>query len=49
MTGHDPAGYVRRAQRRRAEVDALMRRALTSTWAQIPAELPSRGSSGRQK
>jgi hypothetical protein len=49
MNGHDPAPHVQRAQKRRAEVDALMRRAVTSTWAHIPAELRSRGSSGRQK
>jgi hypothetical protein len=37
MNGHDPAGHVQRAQKRRAEVDALMRRAATSTWTRIPA------------
>ena len=37
MNGHDPADHVRRAQKRRAEVDALMRRAATSTWIHIPA------------
>jgi hypothetical protein len=48
MNGHDPTTHVQRTQKRRAEVDALMKRAATSTWAHIPAELGSRGSSGRQ-
>lgn len=38
MTGHDPAIHVQGSQHRRAEVDALMRRAVTSAWAHIPAE-----------
>jgi hypothetical protein len=38
MNGHDPTPSVQRAQKRREEVDALMRRAATSTWAHIPAE-----------
>jgi hypothetical protein len=49
MNGYDPTAHVQRAQNRRAEVDALMRRAVTSTWARIPAEPQSRGSSGRQE
>jgi hypothetical protein len=49
MNGHDSTAHVQRTQKRRAEVDALMKRAVTSTWAHIPAELPSRGSSGRQE
>jgi hypothetical protein len=49
MNGHDPAVHVQRAQRRHEEVDALMRRAVTSAWAHIPAEPRSRGSSGRQE
>jgi hypothetical protein len=47
MNGHDPAAQVQRAQERRAEVDALMRRAVTSAWAHIPAEPRSHGSGGR--
>jgi len=31
--GHDAAPYVRGAQKRREQVDALMRRAATSIWA----------------
>jgi hypothetical protein len=46
MNGHDPGDHVQRAQQRREEVDALMKRAVTSTWAHIPAEPQSRGSSG---
>jgi hypothetical protein len=38
MNGRDPSVYVQRAQRRREEVDGLMRRAVTSAWAHIPAE-----------
>lgn len=49
MNGYDPTAYVQRAQNRRTEVDALMRRAVTSTWARIPADPQSRGSSGRQE
>jgi hypothetical protein len=45
MNGHDPTAYVQRAQERREEVDALMRRAVTSAWAHIPAEPQNRGSS----
>ena len=47
MNGHDPTAHVRCALKRRAEVDAPMRRAVTSAWAHIPAEPRSRGSSGR--
>jgi hypothetical protein len=36
MTGHDPAAHVQRAHERRAEIDALMKRAVTSAWAHIP-------------
>jgi hypothetical protein len=43
MNGHDPTHHVQRAQKRRAEVDALMKRAVTSTWAHIPAEPQGRG------
>ena len=46
MTGHDPSAHVQRAQQRRAEIDALMKRATTSAWAHIPAE-PHRGGSSR--
>jgi hypothetical protein len=49
MNGHDPTDHVQRAQERRAEVDALMRRAVTSAWARIPAEPRSSGSSRRQE
>jgi len=49
MNGHDPAAHVQRAQRRRAEVDALMRRAVTSAWARVPAEPRNRGPGGRQE
>lgn len=38
MYGHDPAPYVQSAQERRQEVDALMRRAVTSTWVQVPVQ-----------
>lgn len=49
MTGHDPTAHVQHAQERRAEVDALMRRAVTSAWAHIPTEPRSRGSSDPQE
>jgi hypothetical protein len=49
MNGRNPAAHVRRAQRRRAEVDALMQRAVTSTWAIVPTAPRSDGSSGRQE
>ena len=49
MNGHDPTAQVQRAQERRAKVDALMRRAVNSAWAHIPAEPPRHGSSGRQE
>ena len=45
---YDPTAHIRRAQIRRAEIDALMRRAVTSTWAHIPAEPRSRGSSRQE-
>ena len=48
MIGHDPTAHVRRSQERRAEVDALMGRAVTSVWAHVPAEPQNRGSGGRQ-
>lgn len=38
MTGHDPTAQVQQAQKRRAEIDALMKRATTSAWAHVPAE-----------
>jgi hypothetical protein len=38
--GHDPQMYVQRARERREQVDALMRQAVTSTWAQLPAWRP---------
>ena len=44
MNGHDAAPYARGAQKRREEVDALMRRAATSIWARIPAKPPSTSS-----
>jgi hypothetical protein len=46
MTGHDPASRVQQTQKRRAGIDALMRRATTSAWAHVPAE-PHRGESSR--
>ncbi len=46
MNDRNPAAHVRRAQRRRAEVDALMQRAVTSTWAIVPTAPRSDGSSG---
>jgi len=47
MNGHDPTAHIQRAKERREEVDALMRRAVTSAWAHIPAEPPHRGSTSR--
>lgn len=38
MYGHDPAPYVQSSQERRKEVDALMRRAATSTWVRVPTQ-----------
>jgi hypothetical protein len=38
--GHDPQAHVQRAQKRRERIDALMRRAVTSAWAQLPAWRP---------
>jgi hypothetical protein len=46
MNGHDPFPHVQRAKERREEIDALMRRAVTSTWAHIPAESQHRASNG---
>jgi hypothetical protein len=43
MNGHDPTPHTQRAEARREEIDALMRRAATSTWAHIPAGPPRRG------
>ena len=37
MTGHDPTAQVQHAQKRRAEIDALMKRATTSAWTRVPA------------
>ena len=37
MTGHDPSPYIQSTQGRRNEIDMLMRRAVASTWARIPA------------
>jgi hypothetical protein len=34
--GHDPSAYVRHTMQSREAIDALMRRAVTSRWAQIP-------------
>jgi hypothetical protein len=48
MTGHDPTARVQQAQKRRAEIDALMKRATTSAWAHVPAE-PHRGESSRPR
>jgi hypothetical protein len=48
MTGHDPTARVQQAQQRRAEIDALMKRATTSAWAQVPAE-PHRSQSSRPR
>lgn len=45
--GHDPSAHVQRANERREEVDTLMRRAVTSAWAHIPAGPPRSGSSGQ--
>lgn len=36
--GHDPSTYVGRTKGRREEIDVLMRRAVSSTWAYVPAE-----------
>jgi hypothetical protein len=49
MNGHDPTAHIQRAKERREEVDTLMRRAVTSAWARIPAEPPRRASSSRQE
>jgi len=38
--GHDPRSQVQRAQEHREKIDALMRRAATSTWAQLPVWRP---------
>jgi hypothetical protein len=38
--GQDPKAPVQRAQQRRERIDALMRRAASSTWAQLPAWRP---------
>jgi hypothetical protein len=35
--GHDPQAHVQGARERREKIDALMRRAATSTWVQLPA------------
>lgn len=40
MNGHDATSHVQHSQQRRGEVDALMRRAATSTWVHIPSESP---------
>ncbi len=45
--GHDPGAHVQRTRQRREAIDALMRRAATSTWALIPTEPQRRGSGGR--
>ena len=42
--GHDPQVHVQRARQRREKIDALMRRAATSNWAQLPAWRPSAGT-----
>jgi hypothetical protein len=48
MNGHDPSTQIQHAMKRREEVDALMRRATTtSAWACIPAETPHRGRNSR--
>jgi hypothetical protein len=47
MNGHDPTPHIRRAQDRREEIDALMRRAVTSAWARIPAGPPHHGPNRR--
>lgn len=49
MTGHDPTVHVQRAQKRREEVDALMKSAVTSAWAHIPAQPQNLGSNGGQE
>jgi hypothetical protein len=38
--GHDPRSQIQRAQEHREKIDALMRRAATSTWAQLPVWRP---------
>lgn len=48
MKGHDPAARVQQAQQRRAEIDALMKRATTSAWAHVSTE-PHRGESSRHQ
>jgi hypothetical protein len=40
MNGHDPTPHVRPTYDRRAEVDALLRRAATSIWAHVAADPP---------
>ena len=40
MTGHDPTAQVQYAQNRRAEIDALMKRATTSAWAHPTSRAP---------
>jgi hypothetical protein len=40
--GHDPSAHIRRTRQRREAIDALMRRATSSTWAHIPTDFPPR-------
>jgi hypothetical protein len=47
--GYDPSAYIRRTRERREAIDALMRRATNSIWAQIPAEPQHRRSGGLQR
>jgi hypothetical protein len=47
--GYDPSAYLRSTRVRREEVDALMRRAVTSAWAHIPTEPELRGPNGPWK
>jgi hypothetical protein len=45
--GHDPSVHVQRSSERREAIDALMRRATSSTWAHIPTEQQPHGPSSR--
>ena len=49
MNGHDTTAHIQRAKERREAVDALMRRAVTSGWANVPAEPPYRGPHSRSE
>ena len=44
--GHDPTTQLQHTKARREQIDVLMRRATTSTWAHIPTEPPHRPTNG---